>query len=293
MRSSSSRFLLTALIGLVILAQLPPLVISQEDNVFAGDSDVEDRKDFKRHWKVHGVLMGIAWVFCAPVAIAVSWCRSLIPSDLKGLVFKIHVVLMSICALFTLIGFSIAVHATNAAGYPKYNGAHQRVGLTMFIFMWGHVIGAVFRPKKTVPLTNEEIEQGVQPETHPQRPIWKFGHTILGLILLILGMYNTNTGPQLYGDMAFLSSDGYLRAWWGWHVVLLSLALCVKIHFFYTTHKDEIRSMSFMHIFQGRKYQMNILQGKKYLPGKDHDDEEQMDKNEDVNVEEQYEGGRI
>jgi len=81
--------------------------------------------------------MGIAWVFCAPVAIAVSWCRSLFPKDLAGLWFKIHVSLTSICALFTIIAFGIAVHATNAAGSPKYNGTHQRVGLTIFISFCG------------------------------------------------------------------------------------------------------------------------------------------------------------
>mmetsp|Transcript_16663 Transcript_16663/g.36275 ORF Transcript_16663/g.36275 Transcript_16663/m.36275 type:complete len:238 (-) Transcript_16663:213-926(-) len=150
------------------------------------------------------------------------------------------------------------------------------------LFLWGHVLCAVFRPKKTVSQSDEEIEQGtcIRKIAAQKRPIWQFGHTLLGVILLILGMYNTNTGPQLYGDMAFLSAEGYLRAWWGWHVVLLSLALCVKIHYLYATHKEDLRRFSFSTIFLGRRIRKI----------KEPHNEEQV-YNEDVYVEEHYEDG--
>ena len=207
---------------------------------------------FEQYWRAHGILMGLAWGLFAPVAIVSAVCRRLIPGN--GTWYKIHRTMNSLCFIFTVIGFAVAVAAFNGAGIDHFQFRHHQIGLTMFIVVIFQVVGGARRPhlpspaapSKLVQDSSKETEEeglgaagqtprlssaaaGPEPKKSTIRVAWEISHRIVGLILLVLGLSNGFTGLQLLAVRTGTESD-YTNVWWGVVGTIIGIGICGAIY---------------------------------------------------------------
>jgi hypothetical protein len=106
------------------------------------------------YWAAHGWLMAIAWGFFGPLAIGAAMLRRLVGSNW----YKIHFYLNMMCVVLTIVGFSLAVVATNMEQKPHFprrtsQGDHETVhhnaGLAIFIIVILQSVAGYFRPPAT------------------------------------------------------------------------------------------------------------------------------------------------
>ena len=216
---------------------------------------------YDAYWKAHGILMGLAWGFFAPVAIVSAICRRLIPGE--GVWFQIHRAANSLCCILTIAGFGLAVAAYNGTGIPHFSGTHQRIGVTIFVIVLLQVLNGMLRPhidrpsgdalKGTARDTDSDEEHAFSddkksfsssivnfslrrsrahtPKTDKtvSRFAWEIVHRSAGLALLGLGLYNGYTGLMLYAMRTGNSTD-YTNVWWGWTGAILGFALLYSVY---------------------------------------------------------------
>jgi len=141
---------LATLLVAVLLTFPSAILAKDEDGDEEGDAGDEEEDKLKRLWNAHGLLMGIAWGIFVPLAVASSVFRNLLPLP-PGAWFTIHIGLNSLAAVFTIIGFGLAVHAINVEdGRDAKNHfielPHRKVGLAVFLAVVVQVGIALFRP---------------------------------------------------------------------------------------------------------------------------------------------------
>lgn len=164
------------------------LFCSFESNL-SGGVEVAEIPDSQ--YKVHGILMAIAWGVLCPIAIGASLLRSLFP---PGMFFQIHRALNSLVVLFTIIGFGLAVKATNIEGLDHFSGVtHRRVGLIIFLFAVVQAGNGAVRPHAP-----HNSDDGTVEEKTQVRFVWEIGHRVLGLVTLFMAWSNCNTGLEQY-----------------------------------------------------------------------------------------------
>jgi len=101
----------------------------------------------KGSWAVHGTLATVAWGLFAPLAIASSLCRTIVPNKGGGALWlKIHIFLNMMCIVMTMIVFFTALSTTGKSGSGHFNGTHQKVGLSIVVLSIFQVLGGFFRP---------------------------------------------------------------------------------------------------------------------------------------------------
>ncbi|KAL3909106.1 MAG: hypothetical protein SGILL_008221 [Bacillariaceae sp.] len=102
-------------------------------------------------WITHGLFMSFAWGILAPIAIGSSFFRSLGFLEKDARWFKLHMYLNLTVAFLTFVGFFLAIRATNKEGGQSHfkDNAHQKTGLTIFLFVLAQCLLGYFRPAKT------------------------------------------------------------------------------------------------------------------------------------------------
>ena len=240
----------------------------QCNNTLEGVSEVREvafeqvkTYDTSTYWKAHGILMGLAWGFFAPVAIVSAICRRLIPGE--GVWFQIHRAANTLCCILTIAGFGLAVAAYSRTGSPHFSGTHQRVGLTIFVLVLLQVLNGMLRPhidrpsgdalNGTAKDTDSDEEQAFSDEKESitasivnfslrrsrahtpktdktvSRFTWEVFHRSIGLALLGMGLYNGYTGLMLYAMRTGNATD-YTNVWWGWTGAILGFALLYSVY---------------------------------------------------------------
>jgi hypothetical protein len=106
------------------------------------------------YWAAHGWLMAIAWGLVGPLAIGAAMLRRLVGSNW----YKIHFYLNMLCVVLTIVGFSLAVVATNMEQKPHFpprtsqgdhENVHHNAGLAIFIIVILQSVAGYFRPPAT------------------------------------------------------------------------------------------------------------------------------------------------
>jgi hypothetical protein len=199
---------------------------------------------YDAYWKAHGILMGLAWGFFAPVAIVSAICRRLIPGE--GVWFQIHRAANTLCCILTIAGFGLAVAAYDGAGVPHFSGTHQRIGIAIFIIVLVQVLNGMLRPHISRPNGDDEkgstninktghsdeeqsIPDGIGSDKTASRFAWEILHRCIGLALLGMGLYNGYTGLMLYAMRVGNAAD-YTNLWWGWTGAILGFALLFSVY---------------------------------------------------------------
>lgn len=169
-------------------------------------------------WNSHGHCLGYLCSvgnWCAHVA------QFLFPRAERTLVlYKLHFYLNILNILLTIIGFILAVVATQKESDEHFTEeTHQKAGLAVFIIVLFQALAGYFRPSPPKKDTNNqddgdeteatngnEVEQAVQLEetSKPAGPTktvariaWEISHRLIGLALLGLAWYNCTSGIEL------------------------------------------------------------------------------------------------
>ena len=157
---------------------------------------------FEYGWKLklHGALMGLAWLFFAPLGTAISrYGRAKVGERW----FRLHLGLMLSAFAFSIGGVAVA-----ALMVPRQlETTHARQGAIFFLFLIFQPLTGFLRPAKT----------------DPRRARWEALHKGYGGLLLVLGVQEvligagaSGAGAPLLGPlfaalMAWLGACGYLE----------------------------------------------------------------------------------
>jgi hypothetical protein len=98
----------------------------------------ESESEIRRLWVSHGILMGIAWGVFAPLAIGAAYLKKLEILQKNAFWLRIHFYLTFSAAIFTVVGFVIAVAATKKQGDLTHfqKDVHHKAGLAIFLLMF-------------------------------------------------------------------------------------------------------------------------------------------------------------
>uniref|UniRef100_A0A7S4S7N1 Cytochrome b561 domain-containing protein n=1 Tax=Ditylum brightwellii TaxID=49249 RepID=A0A7S4S7N1_9STRA len=177
---------------------------------------VTESVSYRGRWKVHGILAFTAWGVLVPTAISVSLLRNLYPSNFPWL--RVHFALNGLACIIMIVVFAIALTSYDTTGRNHFNGTHEKIGLVIFVFVLFQVMGGVFRAHAPKPasaiadtvhdnenVVNEEsdeefTDEGKKVEKSLQRMIWEVMHKGMGVLLLVLGLYEVQSGIALYAS---------------------------------------------------------------------------------------------
>lgn len=123
-------------------------------------------------WKVHGALMGIAWIGLAPLAItAMRYFKKFNPAT-----FQFHRGAMVAAFIIALVAYIIGVSRGS-----RTERAHLAIGSLVLILGLGQVVGGTLRPDKGT----------------DRRPLFNIGHAWLGRIAFVLAAVNVYIGLRI------------------------------------------------------------------------------------------------
>jgi hypothetical protein len=195
----------------------------------------------KNWWLVHGICLCIAWIILVPVAVSVSIIKSYFSAMPPGFWFRTHRNLNTIGVLLTIFGFAISVKLyadENGGSNAKHFKAsqHHKVGLVIFLFAFLQAFSGFFRPPlphKPDPVIDEkdDDDENVDEEQHdddkvegpahvdhhpltksPQRIFFEYQHRALGVITMVLGWVNCDSGFDAF-NKRFLGPDMTAAIW--------------------------------------------------------------------------------
>ena len=130
-------------------------------------------------WVAHGILMGIAWGICVPLAIGASVLRKMHARLLQGGTWlHLHSWLMCLAALLTLIGLILAIVATNkdnsgTENTPRHfsEDKHHKVGLAIVILILVQALAGFLRPAPTSTVAARDAKEDPhEEESNPSEP---------------------------------------------------------------------------------------------------------------------------
>jgi len=136
---------------------------------------------YRKLWMAHGIVLVVAWGVCAPLAIGASLLRNLIGKYLGKPLnwYSLHYYGNMAAILLTLLGFSMAVVATQLEGKNKHfslagsdaNDSHHKVGLAIVILVVLQGAAGYFRPglPKPVEKAVSKSLEGMDVEANQER----------------------------------------------------------------------------------------------------------------------------
>lgn len=132
---------------------------------------------------VHGVLMGLAWMVCAPAAIVVSAFR---PSFLGKSWWKAHAALAAAAVALSLAGLAVA--AVDVGGI-RIKGMHSRTGIVVILLGVVNLASGALRPRSGKDGAKRSV----------LRVVWEYLHPAKGYAAVVLGHITALGGMRMHG----------------------------------------------------------------------------------------------
>jgi hypothetical protein len=198
-------------------------------NLSSGVSESSTNTINKAAWLAHGVMAFLAWGVCTPLAVQSALLRDLLP---KGPIwFNIHRALNTLSYALFIALFALAIAYVQKEGDKHFNGAHERMGLAMFILATVQILGGVFRPHL--------------PEAGDVKSVlrkgWEASHRAIGVALLACGFWQMRVGIELYAvkyNVDESEEDTFGIVYWVW-VGLMSAIIVVGGAYFKLKKNDD------------------------------------------------------
>ena len=184
---------------------------------------------------VHGILMSVAWGVVFPFGATTPrfwafWKRALCGGDCW---FQVHRGCQMVGGALTLVGFVVIVAATPENEHFA-GSAHKVVGLVLCLLLLVQLVLGVLRPHKESPDKGKgnPVDHQVEQSSHSRRAMWKIGHTVLGCLLLLLGLFQLFSAMALSANMFGSSHPIHNLPWlWGGGLCMVCLlTLGVAVH---------------------------------------------------------------
>jgi len=195
-----------------------PNAVQQQPAAVAVELDLKQKL-----FQSHGILAALAWGILAPLAIANSLCRHLIPKT--GFWFVMHRALNALVLVFTLIAFGLAYSAIgqlNGTHFESGEGAlqkHKTIGLAVVIATVLQAVGGIMRPH----LPEKDEEKSII------RTAWEGVHKLSGYTILAMAWYQCHSGLKLYA-LRFSQDNDYVGVFWGFAGTIAAVAVGGKLH---------------------------------------------------------------
>jgi hypothetical protein len=209
---------------------------SNSQLVFGAASDKSATRGL---WVSHGILLGLAWGVFVPLAIGAAYLKKMQILQKDALWLTVHFYCTVTAVIFTIVGFAVAVIATQKEGdLPHFaDEVHRKAGLAIFILVIVQAAAGYFRPPAnkatkspmaakdasattmnnvamndtldgmdmSIPDDASTAEAEENEKSHSSsfsyvRQYWEYFHRFLGITLLGLAWYNCQTGIILQSD---------------------------------------------------------------------------------------------
>ena len=172
---------------------------------------------------VHGALMSIAWGFCFPIGATSPRFWVFLKRALCGgeCWFQVHRGCQLLGSGLTLVGFVIIVAAT-PEGKHFAGRSHKVVGLVLCLALLVQLVLGALRPHKKIQDKGKDN----------RRAVWKLGHTVLGYLLLLLGLFQLFSGTMRSAKMFGTNHPihSLLWLWGGGLCMVFLLTVGVVVH---------------------------------------------------------------
>merc|ERR1712190_466012 len=156
------------------------------------------------------------------MGVATAWFRRLFPT---GWIYM-HVLANLSCFLLTLIAFIIWLSATVGRPYTsplfiRYNV----IGSIIMIFVTVQVINGFMRPPVEKIIVYNGEEEGFIPRS--PRAIWQMVHKYSGVSLLILSVFEVQTGLTLFSEL--FGTTNILPLYWTTVIIFVMSVSVIKL----------------------------------------------------------------
>lgn len=197
----------------------------------------------------HGTIATLAWGIASPFAITVAWFRTLVPSSW----IYIHVFSNVISFFFTLVAVIVAISAMSVqpAGVntAHFSNPHHWVGLVLLVCVTFQVMNGFLRPpvEKKDPYATSHYDMDNSLIKFPRSPreIWYFSHRFTGISMLAMGIYQIQSGLNLFAADFYVTS---IAPWfWGYVGLFAFCLISLKIWIMFEEYKAR-RGMEAMHV---------------------------------------------
>jgi hypothetical protein len=151
----------------------------------------------KQLWIAHGAIQFAAWGLLAPIGVLIARYGRLTAAPAgvdKPVWFYVHLSLQGSAALLSIVGFAIARSMVLPGAH--FRGAHQILGLAVFILGLLQPAAALFRPYR----------QALKGELSCQRRAWEIAHRTGGYVLTVAGIVSVFLGLARFGAAPVLSA---------------------------------------------------------------------------------------
>lgn len=148
---------------------------------------------------IHGFFATLAWALATPFAITVAGFRNLVPASW----IYIHVFANVFTFFATLVAFIVVVLGISKEdAADHFSKTHHWVGVVLLFLATFQVINGFLRP----PVQRKDANQtsppdailGILPIPRSPRETWQLMHRLSGMVALILGIYQVQSGLGLY-----------------------------------------------------------------------------------------------
>lgn len=194
----------------------------------------------------HGTIATLAWAIASPFAVTVAWFRTLVPSSW----IYIHV-FSNVCTFFfTLIAVIVAISAMSVQkNSSHFNHPHHWVGLVLLVGVTFQVMNGFLRPpvEKRDPYATShyDMDPGWLKLPRSPREVWYFSHRVTGISMLGMGIYQIQSGLNLFAENYNVSS---IAPWyWGYVGLFAFCLISLKFWIMYEEFKAR-RGMEAMHV---------------------------------------------
>lgn len=172
--------------------------------------------DPTNYYKVHGILMALAWGVLCPLAIGASILRKQLFANNPGMFFQVHRALNTAVVLLTIVAFAVAIRATNIENLDHFTtdvSNHRALGLILFILAFFQACNGALRPGLPHKPENTPEDAPLPPKSSA-RKFWEVGHRVLGLSVLIAAWVNCTTGIEQYSMKFDAEQDKWTTVFW-------------------------------------------------------------------------------
>ena len=202
--------------------------------------------DHKANWKLHGLLMAIAWGGAAPLA--------LIAAQMKF--WRVSSNLNFLCFLCTTIAIGIAHNTVNEEGMDHFEGTHPISGLVVFVFYMFHlaleiVVARNINKRNLQENESNEVQKNVDKPVRIETSMWHLFLYISRYTLLIscafvmyfgLETYNDHYGEKIAKELPFFITLAWAFVW-----VITKIFACYDM---YQNTTDEDNILQVTNIYQ-------------------------------------------
>nr|KAG5713992.1 hypothetical protein BaRGS_020320 [Batillaria attramentaria] len=162
--------------------------------------------------KIHGSVMAFAWIFCAGFGIVMArFTKPLWPAHKlcgRKVWFTVHRLCMILLGVLTLFGFILVfVEAEGLAhiSAKEFQKLHPIVGIIITVFTVTQIVFGLFRPSAD----------------SKNRPVFNWGHWMLGMACQLLAVFNMALGLKLRKSGVHVSGPYILYAYAMYQVIMV------------------------------------------------------------------------